>query len=389
MAGAERSLLEGVKGLCSENLSVQVVVPSSGPLVQALSSLQVPVSVMRYDWWMSPRGWKSSYYRTRHGVVNFTVWLKVLRYLRKLHPDLVVTNTLTTPIWAIASKYLGLPHVWYVHESGSADGDVFDLGERRTFKLIDALSLLIIVNSESTRANLSQAIPSEKLRLVQYAVEIPQGCDRLKADDEVFRLALVGRVSPNKGHAEAIEALALLVRRGLKVHLKIIGETESGFSRLLRRRTDELDLKGRVEFVPFTENPFSHLTDADIALMCSHREAFGRVTVEAMKMGKPVVGAAVDGTRELIQHGLNGFLYEVGNATDLADKISLLYHDRAKVNSMGEAARVWATERFTIKGYANDLLGIFEEAIGKPQHGPVVNGNLGRVLENGRVSIYE
>ena len=370
MAGAERSLLEGVKGLSSENLSVQVVLPSSGPLVQALSSLRVPVSVMRYDWWMSPRGWKSSYYRTRHGVVNLAGWLRVLRYLRNLHPDLVVTNTLTTPIWAVASKYLGLPHVWYVHESGSAEGDIFDFGNRRTHKLIDALSLLIIVNSEATRAKLSQSIPIEKLRLAKYAVEIPQGSERLKTDAEVFRLALVGRVSPNKGQAEAIEALSLLVMQGLNVHLKIIGDVESGFSRLLRKRANDLNLQANVEFVPFAENPFQHLADAEVALMCSRSEAFGRVTVEAMKMGKPVVGADIDGTRELIRDGLNGFLYEAGNANDLAEKIGLLYHDRPRVTSMGEEARAWATRRFTVKGYASDLMGIFEEAIWKSESIP-------------------
>ena len=377
LAGAERSLLEGVKGLSSRDVSVHVMVPFVGPLVPELSSLSVSVSVMRYEWWMSPRGWKSFYYRIRHCGLNSLSWLGILRYLRKLDPDLVVTNTLTTPIWAIASKYLGLPHVWYVHESGNAEGGVFDLGDRWTLKLIDALSLLIIVNSESTRANLSQSIPGEKLRLAKYAVETPPSLERQKPEAELFRLVLLGRVSPNKGQAEAIEALSLLVRRGMKVCLKIIGDEDSGFSRLLRQRTNELNLQGHVEFVPFAENPFQHLADADVALMCSHREAFGRVTVEAMKMGKPVIGASIDGTRELIQPGLNGLLYQVGNASDLADKISLLYHDRAQVNRMGEEARAWATKRFTIKGYADDLVSIFEEAIWKSEKGTLVEGNLG------------
>ena len=79
MAGAERCLLEGVKGLSSEDVSVHVVVPSFGRLVPALSSLQVPVSVIRYEWWMSPRGWKSFYYRARHFGLNLTSWLKILR----------------------------------------------------------------------------------------------------------------------------------------------------------------------------------------------------------------------------------------------------------------------------------------------------------------------
>jgi glycosyltransferase involved in cell wall biosynthesis len=368
LAGAERSLLEGAKGLSSDNVSVHVVVPSSGPLVHALSAVRVPVSIMTYDWWMSPAGWKSAYYWIRHCAINSTGWLKILRFLRLLRPDLVITNTVTTPIWALASRYVGIPHVWYVHESGRAEGDVFDLGDRWTYRLIDALSCLVIVNSESTRERLSQSISSNKLRLARYAIEIPQGLGSSRTDYQKLRLALVGRVSPNKGQAEAIEALSLLVRQGLNVSLKIVGDTESGFARHLRQRTKDLDLHSYVEFVNFTANPFPYLADSDVALMCSRREAFGRVTVEAMKMGKPVVGAAVDGTRELIQHGVNGFLYQTGNASDLAEKISTMYHDRPALARMGREAKAWATGRFSIEGYTNDLLRVFGEAIGQPNH---------------------
>jgi len=240
LAGAERALLEGVKGLASDEISISVVVPATGPLVPALASLPVPVSVLRYAWWMSPKGFRSLYHRTENSARNFGVWPKVLRFLRNLKPDLVVTNTLTIPIWGLASKRVGLPHVWYVHESGTAEGDRFDLGNRWTFKLIDALSTLIIVNSESAGSSLNQLIPAEKIRLAKYAVETPVDVDGAKADANVFRMALVGRVSPNKGQAEAIEATSLLVRQRMNVHLKIIGNTDSPFSRRLRQRTNDL-----------------------------------------------------------------------------------------------------------------------------------------------------
>jgi glycosyltransferase involved in cell wall biosynthesis len=365
LAGAERALLEGVKGLSSEGISINIVVPSQGPLVPALSSLSVSVSVMSYGWWMSPNNWKSLYYRPANCARNFGAWPKVLRFLRDLAPDLVVTNTLTIPIWALASKHLGLPHVWYLHESGIAEEDTFDLGTRWTFKLIDALSRLIIVNSKSAGSSLNPLIPRKKIRLATYAVETPVGVNGRKASHDIFRMALVGRVCLNKGQAEAIEAMSLLVRQGLKVHLKIVGNTESEFSRQLRRRTSDLDLEHNVEFVAFSDNPFEYVIDTDLALMCSHREAFGRVTVEAMKMGKPVVGAAIDATKELIQDGRNGLLYRVGDANDLAQKIGTLYHNREKLAVMSERARTWALDRFTTKGYSEDLRAIFEEALSK------------------------
>jgi glycosyltransferase involved in cell wall biosynthesis len=363
LAGAERALLEAVKGLSSDGISIGVVVPSPGPLLCALRSAPVSVDVLSYDWWLSPNNWRSLYYRAMHGARNLAAWPKVLRLLRDTEPDLVVTNTLTIPIWALASKYLGLAHVWYLHESGVAEEAAFDLGSQRTFKLIDALSTLVIVNSNAAGSSLNPLIPREKIRLAKYAVETPVSIDGAKGNHDILRMALVGRVCPNKGQAEAIEATSLLVRQNLNVHLKIVGNTESEFSRRLQKRARDLELGANVEFVAFSENPFEHVMESDLALMCSHKEAFGRVTVEAMKMGKPVVGADIDATKELIQSGYNGLLYQAGDADDLAAKISLLYHDRAALASMGERARTWATSQFTTARYAHQLITIFKEAI--------------------------
>jgi glycosyltransferase involved in cell wall biosynthesis len=368
LAGAERALLEGVRAVASEQISIHVVAPSQGALTEAIASLGVPVSFIRYGWWMSPKGWRSPYYRAANGARNLLGWRAVSRFLRTLKPDLVITNTLVIPIWAMASKKLGIPHVWFLHESGDAEGDTFDLGSRWTFKLVDDLSLLVIVNSRAAENSLRRFVPAEKIRLASYAVETPDINGR-KTNSAPLSLALVGRVSANKGQAEAIEAMSLLVRKNLNVHLKIIGDTDSKFSRDLRRRAGENDLARKVEFLPFSDNPFQHLSDTDLALMCSHKETFGRVTVEAMKMGKPVVGAAIDATRELIRDGWNGLLYEPGNVNDLADKISTLYHDRATLAVMGERARTWATNQFNTSRYAQQLTSIFEEAISRWREG--------------------
>src|SRR2546421_2984089 len=258
LAGAERALLEGVRAVASEQISIHVVAPSAGPLTRGIASLGVPVSFIRYRWWMSPKGWRAPYYRATNGASNLLAWPAVSRFLRTLKPDLVITNTLVIPIWAMVSRKLGVPHVWFVHESGDAEGDTFDLGSRWTFKLVDALSLLVIVNSRAAENGLSQFVPSEKIRLASYAVETPDIGGR-RTDSGVLTLALVGRVSANKGQAEAIEAVSLLVGKNLNVHLKIIGDTDSTFSRGLRRRASESDLAGKVEFLPFSDNPFQHL----------------------------------------------------------------------------------------------------------------------------------
>ena len=66
--------------------------------------------------------------------------------------------------------------------------------------------------------------------------------------------------------------------------------------------------------------------------MCSRAEAFGRVTVEAMKLGLPVIGAARGATPELVRDGWNGLLYAHGDANELAGKI-----DRSIATARGDS----------------------------------------------------
>jgi CheY-like chemotaxis protein len=90
-------------------------------------------------------------------------------------------------------------------------------------------------------------------------------------------------------------------------------------------------------------------------------EAFGRVTVEAMKLGRAVVGARSGGTPEIIRDGFNGFLYAPGNARDLADKIEQIARDPDGARRMGERARRFATDMFSLERYGGEFMDLLRE----------------------------
>ncbi len=100
--------------------------------------------------------------------------------------------------------------------------------------------------------------------------------------------------------------------------------------------------------------------------MCSRMEAFGRVTIEAMKMGTPVIGARSGGTPEVIREGLTGLLYTPGDVKELADKIQQLCENRQTARQMGEQARRWAMASFTQERHGAEVLAILREARGAP-----------------------
>ena len=101
------------------------------------------------------------------------------------------------------------------------------------------------------------------------------------------------------------------------------------------------------------------MLSSDIVLVCSKSEAFGRVTIEGMFSGRPVIGARSAATAELIKDGVNGLLYDPGNPGDLADKIKRLQECPAFGEHLGNQARSWVLSYFTADRYANELSAVF------------------------------
>ena len=165
---------------------------------------------------------------------------------------------------------------------------------------------------------------------------------------------------------EAIFAVAELVRRGIDARLLIVGTGDHRFHDSLEQHVKHYGLEEHVIFHGYAENPMPLIRDADVILMCSRFEAFGRVTVEAMLAGKPVIGAASGGTVELIQDGKTGLLYEPGNYKELALKIQYLFENPVERLKLGTAARIWATGRFTQKRYAKEVHNLLNGVLARP-----------------------
>ena len=118
-----------------------------------------------------------------------------------------------------------------------------------------------------------------------------------------------------------------------------------------------------VTFMGHVPNGIQVMQSVDIVLMCSRMEAFGRVTVEAMLAGKPVIGARSGGTTELIHENFNGLLYTPGNYLELAEKILYLYRHPHLAKEMGLNGQKWTTAYFTEERYGGEVLAILEEIL--------------------------
>jgi glycosyltransferase involved in cell wall biosynthesis len=136
-------------------------------------------------------------------------------------------------------------------------------------------------------------------------------------------------------------------------------------------------IQDRIHFVGYVNNSAAHVRASDVVLVCSRCEAFGRVTVEGMLAGKPVVGSRSGGTAELLIDGFNGFGYTPGDADDLAEKIQHLHDHPADAATMGTNAAKWAAEQFNLDRYGEEMWSYLRPLVPTtipPSSAPVLGG---------------
>ena len=132
---------------------------------------------------------------------------------------------------------------------------------------------------------------------------------------------MLGYMTPGKGQDQAVPRSARSPP-GAYASLCLVGPGGPSYVESLVESSKELNVADRVEIVGFVgDDRFAYFATADVALSCSELEGLPRVVVEAMKCGAAVVGTRSGGTTELITEDWNGYLYEPGDVSELAEKL--------------------------------------------------------------------
>lgn len=357
LGGAERSLLETIRALRSRGVECAVLLPSRGPLSDLLEQIPVEYGIVPYKWWSATEGGKA-WKRVARTIWNLGLVVPVALWIRRQKADIIYTNTVVICIGAWGAAVAGRRHVWHLRELGHVHNRmVFDLGERYSLGLIPRLSSLVLANSHCVAERYREALRPMEAAVLYQGVQVPDDVEpSFPAQGNGFRCVVVGSIGASKRQEEAIRAVALLGEQGVRTELLIVGEGDPRYEKLLRDRVVELGVGDRVTFLGQLDSAHSVIAGADAVVHCSRHEAFGRVTVEGMLAGKPVVGARSAGTAELIRDGETGLLYEPGNVDQLAAVLKRLIDDPDEAQRLGETARTWARSRFTEDRFADDLL---------------------------------
>ena len=352
--GGERSLLELTTELIKDHGVVcSVILPGDGPLKEKLEEVGASTYVVSYSWWSDPELLPEEEVNALCTNSAQSILYNIKQVLTKINPDVIVTNTIAIPWGAITASFLSKPHVWFIREFGEADHNLKTfLPFNVTLDFIKNSSALIVTNSDVVRKTLFPGISSKKALTIYSYVNIPS-TTLLQNDSSYFtepnstKLIIAGPVKAGKGQKDAILAVKELVQGDRDVELIIMGDCTTEYAENLKTIVSEEKLEKHIKFIGFKENPYPIMNQADIVLVCSRKEAFGRVTVEGMLLKKPIIGTNTGGTPELIKDGFNGLLYEPGDYEQLAAKIEYLIDRPDKAKWLAENGHEFANKTFT------------------------------------------
>jgi glycosyltransferase involved in cell wall biosynthesis len=292
---------------------------------------------------------------------------RIHEQLRTWKVDMVHLNSAAVGIAPLLLDDGSLPVVWHIREMPEGHYRLhFDAG-RRAYGAALRKARKLIAMSYAIRDDIQRYAGTHAPVATIYdgvfpaAAYAPLGAHAAQRWDHVvpFRFVFAGLIHPSKKQEEAIEALALVRARGRNARLVIAGGGRDG---RLRELIARLALNDHVELTGFVPDVMALLERAHCLLMCSRNEAFGRVTVEAMASGLPVIGHASGGTPELIEDGRSGLLYP-GGAEALAERMLQVIDDPGKARAMGDHAMRLAPGRFNIERMTDEVMAVYREVI--------------------------
>jgi glycosyltransferase involved in cell wall biosynthesis len=310
---------------------------------------------------------------------------QVAEFARSRGADLIHTNTFLVPEGGIAARRLGLPHVWHIREL-LGPGQPFQLAMRREalMRYLKRHASLIVANSQTSANSASGLIPADMLRVVPNGIDL-KAFSGLKTRPTTGRSLVVGMVasltSRTKNHVLFVEAASRL-KRVSGVEFRIYGHDSAAdgvrsadpYSHQIHERVLQLGLTDRFHFPGYIADPARIMAEIDILVHPADNESFGRVIVEAMAAGLPVVGVRGGGVAEIVIDGETGLLSPPDEADALAANIERVVHDESLRARLGAAGRLRAEACYSLESCAAGILRVYEEAmrvpVGKPAEAP-------------------
>jgi glycosyltransferase involved in cell wall biosynthesis len=256
-----------------------------------------------------------------------------------------------------ASRLHRVPIVTTVH------GWITTSSKRRFFigmsrKVLPHFDRVIAVSHETKRRIVAHGVPGDLVTVIhngivsrhyhrdgQVAGFLRQ---RFNLPAGAVLIANIGRLSPEKGQRDFIDAAALIASAHPEAYFVLVGDgPDRG---VLESYAASRGVSNRVLFAGYIDDPRPVYRDIDVLALTSHTEGLPNVVLEAMCMEVPVLATDVGGTREVVEPDVSGLLVDAHAPEQIATRLAGLLRDRSLARALVAGGRRRAQEHFEFQG---------------------------------------
>lgn len=368
MYGADKVLLELIKGLDSKEFEAHVILPNDGVLVEALRQVGAKVSVLDYPIlrrkYFNPKGiadYISSY--------NFYA-KQIALYARQHSIDMVHNNTAAVLEGIYLKRKLKLPLIWHVHEiivKPKAISDFINMLMGRYADKIVTVSQAVanhIKQSPFIKDSQVEVIYNGVDNTVYYPMDASSIREKFDIAQDALVIGMIGRVNAIKGQNDFIEAVEPLLEKNEQAVAFLAGGVFPGEEwRLeeLDKRIASSSVLSQIHRIDYYDKTSELYNMFDIFVLPSIKpDSLPTVVLEAMACSKPVVGYNNGGIAEMVVDDKSGCLVKPNRPQELSNAISLLLDSSEKREKFGRVGYQRQKELFSLESYIKNFSELYK-----------------------------
>ena len=343
MYGADKVLLELIKGLDQDAFEAHVILPNDGVLVGALEEVGAKVKVIDYPIlrrkYFNPKGileYFGSYNRYSKQIAKYT---------KENGITLIHNNTTAVLEGIYLKRKLKLPLIWHVHEIIVKPKAISDFINFLMGRYAD--TIVTVSNA------VDQVMDASAVR------------DQFGIAQDALVIGMVGRVNAWKGQGDFLEAVTPILKANPKAVAFLAGSAFEGEE----WRVDELEKAisdspsaSQIKRIDYYSKTTELYNMFDIFVLPStNPDPLPTVVLEAMACCKPVVGYRHGGVCEMVKEGENGLLATPNQPAELSKAIQELADNTEKREQYGMASVKRQKELFSLQSYIGNFSELYKK----------------------------
>ena len=307
-------------------------------------------------------------------IIHFYTIRKLIALVKTLDVDILHLNNqiVLNFIGLFVARSTGIPCVSHLRTFNSYGLNIHKISFSKNIKL-----QYIAISKELKKNWVGKGLESDRIKVIYNILDDNKDVEGTSSsissivDYSGYKIIYVGRLIECKGITFLIKSLSQLIDGKLTAKLFLIGDGD--FEQEIRHCVSSLNIEDCVSFLGYQSNPMAFMEKADLLVLPSKEDGFGRVLLEAMSVGTPVIGTRIGGIQEVVEHEVNGLLVPYGDVSALKEAMKRMLEDESLRKKTVAAGFQILKDRFNKETYKKKLENIYDSFSG---HAKFIRDNI-------------